>query len=201
LRRASKRFWLLVSVVVVVAVAALTMQGGWGAGGPKRVNELTLAGLQPGKDAFEKASKKLGKESNIRAQDDPNAHFWRINRDLDDLVIEADTNGIIRDVTVSFFPNRTDRAEVDCADRVYSRKFRTRWGSGRNLLLHDRCDRIEEIYGKPGSRSPSVRGSDKLELYLYKFDWAGPDVPQVMEVYCDASTQTLVGITLAASSL
>jgi hypothetical protein len=200
LRRASKRFWLLVSVVVV-AVAALTMQGGWGAGGPKRVNELTLAGLQAGKDAFEKASRKLGKESHIRAQDDPNAHFWRINCDLDDLVIEADTEGIVRDVTVSFCPNRTDRAEVDCADRVYSRKFRTWWGSGRNLLLHDRCDHIGEIHGKPESPSPSVRGSDKLELYLYKFDWAGPDLPQVMEVCCDASTQTVLGITLAASSL
>jgi hypothetical protein len=199
LRRASKRFWLLVSAVV--AVAAVAMQGGWGAGGPKRVNELTLAGLQPGKDALDKASKKFGAEANIRAHDDPNAHSWRINCDLDDLAIEADTNGIIRDVTVSFYPNRTDRIVVDCDDRVASRKFRSRFGSGRNLLLHDRCGRIEEIYGKAESRSPSVRGSDKLELYLYKFDSAGPDVPQVMEVYCEASTQTVVGITLAASSL
>jgi hypothetical protein len=199
LRRASKRFWLLVSVAV--AVAALAMQGGWGAGGPKRVNELTLAGLQPGKDVLEKASKKFGKESNIGAHDDPNAHTWRINCDLDDLVIEADTNGIIRDVTVSFYHNRSDRIIVDCDDRVASRKFRSQFGSGRNLLLHDRCGRIEEMYGKAASRSPSVKGSDKLELYLYTFDWAEPDVPQVMEVSCDAATQTVAEITLAASSL
>ena len=58
-----------------------------------------------------------------------------------------------------------------------------------------------EIYGKAESRSPSVEGSDKLELHLYKFDWAGPDVPQVMQVSCDASTQTLAEITLAAATL
>jgi hypothetical protein len=46
-----------------------------------------------------------------------------------------------------------------------------------------------------------VKGSDKLELYLYTFDWAGPDVPQVMEVSCDAATQTVAEITLAAASL
>jgi len=90
---------------------------------------------------------------------------------------------------------------VDCADRADSRKFRRQFGSGRYLLLHDRCKRIEEIYGEAESRSPSVKGGDKLELYLYKFDWAGPNVPQVMEVSCDASSQTVVEITLAASTL
>jgi hypothetical protein len=198
LRRASKRFWLLVSLAVVMVLA---MHGGSRAGVPKRVNELTLAGLQPGKDALDKASKKFGKESNFKAPDDPNAHSWLVNCPSDDLVIEADTNGIIRDVTVSCYPNRTDRIIVDCNDRVASRKFRSQFGSGRNLLLHDRCGRIEEIYGKAESRSPSVKGSDKLELYLYTFDWAGPDVPQVMEVSCDGASQTVTEITLAASSL
>jgi hypothetical protein len=198
LRRASKRFWLLVSVVV--AVAAVAMQGGWGAGGPKRVNELTLAGLQPGKDALDKASKKFGKDSNTKASDDPNAHSWLVNCPSDDLVIEAGPNEIIRNVTVSV-SHVADHMNFECSPRGESRKFRSRIGSGRDLLLRDRCGRIEEIYGKPESRSPSVKGSDKLELYLYTFDWAGPDVPQVMEVSCDAATQTVTEITLAASSL
>jgi hypothetical protein len=194
LRRASKRFWLLVSVAVAAA-----MQGGWGAGGPKRVNELTLAGLRPGKDSLEKASKKFGKESTIMAPDDPNAHFWRINCFVDGLVVEADSSGMIRNVTVS--ANVPGRIVVDCDDRVASRKFRSQFGTGRNLLLRDRCGRIEEIYGRAESRSPSVKGNDKLELYLYKFDWAGTDVPQVMEVSCDASSQTVAEITLAAATL
>jgi hypothetical protein len=198
LRRASKRFWLLVSAAV--AVAALAMQGGWGAGGPKRVNELTLAGLQPGKDVLEKASKKFGEEANVRARDDPEAHSWQVNCFLDDLVIEAGPKGVIRNVAVSV-SHAADHMIIDCSDRGFSRAFRSRYGSGRNLLLRDRCDRIEEMYGKAASRSPSVKGSDKLELYLYTFDWAGPDVPQVMEVSCDAATQTVAEITLAASSL
>jgi hypothetical protein len=197
LRRGLKRFWLLVSVVAVVALAT---QAGLRAGGPKRVNELTLAGLRPGKDSLEKASKKFGEESKIKASDDSNSHSWQVNCLLDDLVVEAGPNGIIRNVTVSV-SHAADHIIIDCSDRGSSRAFSSRFGSGRNLLLRDRFGRIEEIYGKAESRSPSLKGSDKLELYLYKFDWAGTDVPQVMEVSCDTSSQTVAEITLAAATL
>ena len=73
--------------------------------------------------------------------------------------------------------------------------------TGRGLQLGDPCDRVCEIYGKPESESPSVRGSEQLELSLHTFDWAGADVPQVMEVSCDARSKKVVGITLAASTL
>jgi len=42
-------------------------------------------------------------------------------------------------------------------------------------------------------------------LLYYAFDWAGPDVPQVMEVVCtapkDGSSGRVAEITLAAGSL
>jgi hypothetical protein len=42
-------------------------------------------------------------------------------------------------------------------------------------------------------------------LLYYAFDWAGPDVPQVMEVLCtaqkDGEPGRVVEITLAAASL
>jgi hypothetical protein len=42
-------------------------------------------------------------------------------------------------------------------------------------------------------------------LWYYAFDWAGPDVPQVMEVVCtrekDGQAGRVVEITLAAPSL
>jgi hypothetical protein len=42
-------------------------------------------------------------------------------------------------------------------------------------------------------------------LWYYAFDWAGPDVPQVMEVVCtkeqDGQPGYVVEITLAAPSL
>ncbi|MGB0035302.1 MAG: hypothetical protein WBP79_07505 [Candidatus Acidiferrales bacterium] len=46
-----------------------------------------------------------------------------------------------------------------------------------------------------------MKGNEQLQLYFYGFDWAGPDVPQVMEVSCGEATGRVVEITLAASSL
>ena len=41
----------------------------------------------------------------------------------------------------------------------------------------------------------------ELEFLFYAFDWAGPEVPQVMEVTCERSTGRVVKITLAFPSL
>jgi hypothetical protein len=73
--------------------------------------------------------------------------------------------------------------------------------TGRGLQLGDPCERVGEIYGKPESESPSVRGNEQLELWLFSFDWAGEGVSQVMEVSCDAASKKVVAITLAASTL
>ncbi len=56
MRRASKRFWLLVSVV---AVLALAVQVGLQAVQRGRVNELTLAGLRPGHDKISAPAKEF----------------------------------------------------------------------------------------------------------------------------------------------
>ena len=61
------------------------------------------------------------------------------------------------------------------------------------------------LYGQPGTRGPSTKGGQQLELFYYAFDWAGPDVPQVMTVLCtpakDGKPGRVVEITLAAPSL
>jgi hypothetical protein len=73
------------------------------------------------------------------------------------------------------------------------------------LPLEDSASRVMDIYGKRDSRSPSTKGGQQLELLYYAFDWAGPDVPQVMEVLCtmekDGKPGRVVEITLAAPSL
>lgn len=55
------------------------------------------------------------------------------------------------------------------------------------------------------SRSPSTKNGQRLELLHYAFDWAGPDVPQVMEVVCTPEKHgkpgRVVEITLAAGNL
>ena len=79
------------------------------------------------------------------------------------------------------------------------------WRTGRGLRVGDRCSRAVVLYGNPDSRSPSTKGGQPLELLYYALDWAGPDVPQVMQVVCTAEkggkTGRVAQITLAASSL
>jgi len=61
------------------------------------------------------------------------------------------------------------------------------------------------MQGEQDLKSPSTRDGQPLELWYYAFDWAGADVPQVMEVLCtkekDGQPGRVVEITLAASSL
>jgi hypothetical protein len=194
LRRASKRFWLLVSVAAVVVLA---VQVGLQAMQHGRVNELTLAGLRPGRDKAPAAAK--GFRDLERDPDVTDAYVWGDICMHRELRVEADASGVVKTVTVGSKYKPDIMAK--CAASVMEPKRLKLIASGHGLQLGDACGRIEEMYGRAASRSPSVKGSDKLELYLYTFDWAGPDVPQVMEVSCDASTQTVVEITLAASSL
>jgi hypothetical protein len=51
------------------------------------------------------------------------------------------------------------------------------------------------------SPGPSVKGEHELELLYYAFDWAGSDVPQVMEILCARESGRVMEITLAYPSL
>jgi len=79
------------------------------------------------------------------------------------------------------------------------------WRTGLGLRVSDPTTKVLELYGEPDSRSPSTRDGQPLELWYYAFDWAGPDVPQVMEVLCtrekDGKPGRVIEITLAAPSL
>jgi hypothetical protein len=181
----------------LAALVALVLQAGLQAMQHGRVNELTLAGLRPGHDKVSAPTKEFRDLERDSAVTD--AYVWGDICMHRELRVDADANGVVKAVTVGskYKPD----VMAKCAASVMDPKRLKLIASGHGLQLGDACGRIEEIYGKAESRSPSVKGSDKLELYLYTFDWAGPDVPQVMEVSCDAATQTVAEITLAASSL
>jgi hypothetical protein len=161
------------------------------------VNELKLAGLRPGRDKISEPAKEFRDLERDSAVTD--AYVWGDICMHRELRVEVDAHGIVKTVTVGSKYKPDIMAK--CAASVMDPKRLTLIASGHGLQLGDACGRIEEIYGKAESRSPSVKGSDKLELYLYTFDWAGLDVPQVMEVSCEAASQTVAEITLAASSL
>ena len=71
--------------------------------------------------------------------------------------------------------------------------------------MRDACPRVIALYGEPNWRGPSTKDGRELELLFYPFDWAGPDVPQVMEVLCtpakEGKSGRVVEIMLAAASL
>src|SRR6202000_1854415 len=97
-------------------------------------------------------------------------------------------------------------AESGCGSgNASASAVRSRWVSGHGLLIGSSCSRVLELYGQPGSRGPSTKDGQQLELLYYAFDWAGPDVPQVMAVLCtpgnSAKPGRVVEITLMAPSL
>jgi len=157
-------------------------------------NELRLAALRPGRDTIARARSLYGQPKS-GAQGDT-TFSWSTDLRSERLIIATDSGGLIQEIRAE---RREDVAIVD-GDPLGSP-----WRTGRNLAVGDLAARVERLYGKPDSRSPSTKGGQRLELLYYAFDWAGPDVPQVMEVVCtvgkDGEPGRVVEITLAASSL
>jgi hypothetical protein len=163
-----------------------------------RVNELTLAGLRPGRDtvaAAERRYKSKYREAKSGKDGGSTAEWWdRCNGKL--LRLELDDKGVIQSVTISALAPRQD-----CMGRPDDYLNQKLWTTGRGLKLRDPHDLVIDVYGEPNSGGPSVKGNQELELLFYSFDWAGSDVPQVMEISCDRATGRVVEITLAFPGL
>ena len=160
-----------------------------------RFDELTLAGLRPGRDVIAKAERLLSKPSGIG--DNGISRTWQDPCRHELLSIIADSRGTILEIRVS---------EVGLASREScGDSGPNRWATGHGREIGNSCPRALALYGQPNSRGPSTKGGQQLELLYYAFDWAGPDVPQVMEVLCtpdrDGKPGRVVEITLAAPSL
>lgn len=162
----------------------------------QRFHETTLAALRPGRDSLPHAKKiyPYGKQ----ALEDKNTTVWNNICAHQAMYIQADTEGKIQTIRVSE------------TDEMTQCEFRTQpppnlWITGYGLHIFDLTSRVMQLYGQPDSRSPSTKGGQQLELLYYAFDWAGPDVPQVMEVLCtpekNGEPGRVVEITLAAASL
>jgi hypothetical protein len=160
-----------------------------------RMNELTLAGMRPGRDMVAKAVLKFRMPSLSKSGEQE--YSWNDQCRHEILHAEVGPSGMVREIRVAA---GLDHSRFGCAA-----PSRSRWRTGRNLVIGDPSGRIIRLYGEPDSRSPSTKDGQRLELLYYAFDWAGPDVPQVMEVLCtvekDGKPGRVVEITLAASSL
>jgi hypothetical protein len=197
------QFWRSVSVLVLLSAPARAQvrdafpKNRADAASAPRAEELTLAGLRPGRDAISKAERLFTKPSAMG--DSGASQTWRDDCRRELLSIIADADGTILEVRVSDAEASSD-SKHECANTS-----RSPWVTGHGLVIGDSCFRVLALYGQPGSRGPSTKDGQQLELFYYAFDWAGPDVPQVMTVLCrpdkDGKPGRVVEITLAAPSL
>jgi len=174
-----------------------------------RHNELRLAGLVPGRTSIIRARTVLG---NVTINDTQNHSVaWRsCTGDL--LDVDLDERGIVQMVRVEDRSEQGTGMEAGSAGKNGWKRGcndasprEAGWSTGMGLRVGSPTQRVLQLYGEPDSRSPSTKDGQRLELLYYAFDWAGPDVPQVMEVLCTVGTVGKPGrvleITLAASSL
>jgi hypothetical protein len=163
----------------------------------RRVNELTLAGLRPGRDTKSRAAQLYGKPSSSKDAGDGQVS-WQDACNKQFLTIELNSVGEIQELRATVVEH--SGIIVDCRPVAPSP-----WKTGHGLRIGDTTNKMSGLYGQPDSKSPSTRDGQPLELWYYAFDWAGPDVPQVMEVLCtrekDGQPGRVVEITLAAPSL
>jgi hypothetical protein len=160
-----------------------------------RANELTLAGLRPGQDSTTRAAKLNKPFGDAKNLPGDQAVWFDPCRDLS-LTIDGSKGKQIEEIRLGVYATST----VDCTVKEPSP-----WKTGLGLRVGDGTAKLAQLYGEPDSKSPSTRGGQPLELWYYAFDWAGADVPQVMEVLCTRETEgkpgRVVEITLAAPSL
>ena len=191
MRPAWKKFWLCASALAAVVAATGTPRAA-----PKRANELTLARLRPGRDTLATAKSFYGKRRRSIPPDDANVWTWQDECHKRSLRLEADGHGIIQVLTVA-----EEESRGDCRGPTGDPSAASSWKTGKGLALGDPRAKVVGLYGPPNSVSPSLRGTHELELLFYAFDWAGADVPQVMEVTCDHASGRVVEITLSSPSL
>jgi hypothetical protein len=183
------------AVLLLAAGSAAAQKTARGAVPKTRANELTLAGMHPGRDKVRQFFSVYGKPHTGKPDDLQVS--WRMDCRKESLHVNGDSSGRIAEVRVEFHENLV---VTDCVP-----EGRSPWRTGKGLTTGDPLSLVLRLYGEPDSRSPSTKDGQRLELLYYAFDWAGPDVPQVMEVLCtvekDGKPGRVMEITLAASSL
>jgi hypothetical protein len=196
LRRAWTKFSLCTSAAFVLALcgaAALAQDESTFS----RANELTLAGLRPGRDTLATAQKHFKAKYASSGSDGSAAakvtREWLDSCTGHELIMQVDEHSVIEAITVSALGPRNGKCEAGRFDALDMKD----WFTGRGLELGDPRNRVTEMYGEPNSSGPSVKGSLELEYLRYSFDWAGDDIPQVLEIYCARDTGRVLEITLA----
>jgi hypothetical protein len=200
LKRVWTKFWPCASLLL--ALPGFSFPGGRLAAqdavphAARGLNETLLAGLRPGRDTFAIAVKRF-KQKNLSEDSDSGSKEWRDGCSGRAIHLELDAKSVIQSVTITSLDPQTGK----CGERRAEFLDPKNWVSGLGLRIGDSQDRVVDYYGEPNSSGPASKNGRDLAMMFYQFDWAGSDVPQVMEVLCARDTGRVVEITLAFPSL
>lgn len=194
MRRGWTKFSQCTSLVVAAAVSASAFPAQL-TNAPKPINELTLAGLRPGRDSLEKALKHY-KQKYLVSKTSAESKEWRDTCTGHSLSLALDSRSVIQEITVSMLVPR----DGNCDNRRFEFLNLDDWITGKGLRLGDSRNHVVELYGEPKSSEPIVRQEADFELLRFDFEAVGPDVPQEMQIYCQRDSGRVVEITLSGSS-
>jgi hypothetical protein len=189
------KFWLCASLVVAPASARISPPRARQAA-IRHVNETLLAGLRPGRDTFLVAEKRF-KGKSLAEEPNSGSREWRDDCSGRSIRLVIDAKSVIQSVTITTLGTQ----EGKCSDRRPDFLDPRNWLTGLGLRMGDSQDRVSGLYGEPNSSGPASKNGQELELMNYQFNWAGSDVPQVMEVLCARDSGRVVEITLAFPNL
>jgi hypothetical protein len=151
------------------------------------VNELTLAGLRPGRTTIGEAERRLGAGWRHPDPDERDVYDWCDARRGVEISLEANPRGVIRVVTA-------ERPRTAACD---GRLPPARYATGRGLALGDGVARLLKTYGKPFFQGRASWRGERVRLIVFNFSWAGSSKPQILESSFDARGR-LVKMTLSA---
>jgi hypothetical protein len=195
LRHGWTKFSRYISFAVLAAAVSASTLAAQRPNAAKPTNELTLAGLRPGRDSVASAFKRY-KQKYLVSKTSAERKEWRDTCTGRSLALALDSQSVIQEITVSSLVPR----DGNCDNRRFEFLDLDDWVTGRGLRLGDSRNRVVELYGEPSSSEPIVRDDADFELLQFDFASVGPDVPQAMRVYCQRDSGRVVEITLSATS-
>jgi hypothetical protein len=194
LRRGWTKFSQCTSLLLVAALSAFGFPA-QRANTAQTLNEVTLAGLRPGRDSLSNALKHY-KQKYLVSKTSADSKEWRDTCTGHSLALALDAQSVIQEITVSLLVPR----DGNCDNRRFELLNIEDWVTGKGLHLGDSRNHVVELYGEPATSEPVVRNDQDFELLEFKFENVGLGAPQAMQVYCQQDSGRVVEITLSATS-
>lgn len=127
---------------------------------PKPYTELTLAGLQQGRDSLAVALKRYKAKYSSSDSGSISVKQWADACTGHTLSLGMDPHGVIEQITVSSLVPVDGKCENRRTDVLDEKD----WVTGHGLHLGDPEDHVAELYGEANSSGPSVKGGTELEF-------------------------------------